>query len=899
MPGFFTDRWCSLLLRLYPQRFRSRFEEGMRDALWRDHELARSNGTAAVAAFWVLTSIDAVRFGCAERRPQLRGGFSMSALFAVDLRDALRSLRGNPVVTSVAVVSLALGIGANAALFSILNSLLLKTLPVREPSQLVVVDDGSWTNPIWEQIRERRHDLFEDAFAWSGSRFNLSAGGETDYVEGVWASGGMFEVLGIKAVLGRTFTERDDVRGGGPDGAVAVVSHGFWQRRMGGSPDVVGRHLSIDGLDVTIIGVTPQGFMGPDVGRSADVMVPIGVVSLDPVQRRILDGRSTWWLEIMGRLKAGQSIDEAAARLNAVRPQIREATLPQDWRAKDQAEYMKEPLKLVSAATGESDLRESYRRPLQIVLGVVAAVLAIACANLANLLLARAASRRHEMSVRLALGASRFRLAKQLLTETAILAAAGAGVGLLVAKWGSALLVRQLSTSSTGVTLDLSMDWRVLSFTAGVAAITALVFGLAPAFGVTGISPIDAIREQSRTVTGDRRFGVRNVLVAVQVALSLALVVGGVLFVRTLTTLAGTNLGFDANGIISINVDARKAETSREARLQLFSQLRDAAATVPGVSNAAISVLTPIGTMRWNTRIEETPAIAAVPPKQRAPWVNIVSPGWFRTFGMRILQGRDFDERDTATAARVLVVNESFARRFFPDGSALGQEIRTGLEGPSVHNFRIVGIVSDSVYPSLRKGFEPIIFAPLAQLEDVSSSTVITVRAANGRGDSLGRDLSATMARTDPRIAFTLRPLSAQLRSALRQERLVAMLAGFFGALALALAAIGLYGVASHSVAVRRSEISIRLALGADPRGVVRLVLTRLGWLLAAGMVLGIALSWWTVRLIEQLLFGMNGRDPLTFAVAVSVLMAAGLLAGWIPARRASRIDPVRALREV
>jgi len=444
----------------------------------------------------------------------------------------------------------------------------------------------------------------------------------------------------------------------------------------------------------------------------------------------------------------------------------------------------------------------------------------------------------------------------------------------------------------------LSMDWRVLSFTAGVAAITALVFGLAPALGVTGISPIDAIKEQSRTVTGDRRFGVRNVLVAVQVALSLALVVGGVLFVRTLTSLAGTNLGFDAGGIMSINVDARKAETSREARQQLFSQLRDAAATVPGVSNAAISVLTPIGTMRWNTRIEETPNTAAVPPKQRAPWVNIVSPGWFATFGMRILQGRDFDARDTATAARVLVVNESFARRFFPDGSALGQEIRTGLEGPSVHNYRIIGIVNDSVYSSLRKGFEPIIFAPFAQLEDVSSSAVITIRAANGRGDSLARDLSVTMARTDPRIAFTLRPLSAQLRSAIRQERLVAMLAGFFGALALVLAAIGLYGVASHSVAVRRSEIGIRMALGADPRGVVRLVLKRLGWLLAAGVVLGIALSWWTVRLVEQLLFGMKGRDPLTFAVAVAVLMAAGLLAGWIPARRAARIDPVRVLRE-
>ena len=894
-----ADRWFGVLLRCYPPRFRARFEPGMRDALHCEHAQARAEGAAATLAFWFWTVVEAVRFGCAARRPRTKEGCSMSSFFAVDIRDALRSLRASPVVTFVAVLSLALGIGANAALFSILNSLLLKTLPVRDPGQLVVVDDGSWTNPIWEQIRERRHDIFEDAFAWSTERFNLSPRGETDFVDGIWASGRMFDVLGVTAAIGRTFTEADDTRDGGPDGPVAVISYSFWQRRMGGAPDAVGRTLSLNGLDVTVIGVAPRGFFGPDVGRSADIIVPLNAIALLPGQGRMLDGRSTWWLEIMGRLRTGQTIDQAAARLNAARLQMREATLPPDWPAKDQEQYLKDPLKLVSAATGESNLRSNYERPLRIVLGVVAAVLAIACANLANLLLARAASRRHELSVRLALGASRFRLAKQLLAETAILAAAGAALGLLVAQWGSALLVRQLATPASGVTLDLSPDWRVLAFTAAVAAATALVFGIAPAVGLSGVSAHDAIKEQSRSVTGDRRFGVRNVLVAIQVALSLALLIGGVLFVRTLTALSGTKLGFDAEGLAVINVDARHNDEAREARLALYERLRESAAAVPGVSDAAVSVLIPVGSMRWNTRVEATPAMAGVPEKQRLSWVNIVSPGWFRTFGMRMIAGRDVDAHDVSGSERVLVVNESFARRFFGQESAVGQQIRIGLEGVNVYPYRIVGVVNDAVYSSARRGFEPTIYAPLAQLEDVGPSPVITVRAAGNLADTLGRELSAAMKRTDPQISFTIRPLSGQLRASLRQERLVAMLAGFFGVLALLLAAVGLYGVASHAVAQRRAEIGIRMALGADPRGVVRLVLGRLAWLLAAGVVLGIAMSWWTVQLFEKLLFGMAPRDPLTFTTAVLVLMLAGLIAGWFPARRAARIDPVSALREI
>lgn len=891
-----AERWYERLLRCYPAAFRARFEAGMRETFRREHARARERGIAALAAFWLWTSIDALRFGWAERRPGRHGGFSMRSFLTVDLRDAFRSLRATPVVTTVAVISLALGIGVNTALFSILNSLLLKTLPVRDPASLVLIDEGAWTNPIWEEIRDRRHDIFADAFAWSGWQLNLSTSGETDLVEGAWASGGMFEVLGVEAILGRTFTTADDVRGGGPDGAVAVVSYGFWQRRMGGSPDAIGRHLTVNDVDVTVIGVTPREFLGPDVGRTADVIVPIGASTLVPGRARGLDGRSTWWLEIMARLKPGQTLEDATARLNAVLPQIREATIPQDWDAKEQAEYLSTPLKLVPAATGVSNLRNTYRRPLQILLIVVGAVLAIACANLANLLLARAASRRHELGVRMALGASRFRLVKQLLAETLMLAAAGAGLGLLVAHWTAPLLVRQIATTAT---LDLSLDWRVLLFTAGVSVLTVLLFGIAPALGVTGISACDAVKEQTHTVTGERRFGLRNALVAIQVALSLALVVGGALFVRTLTSLTTAPLGFTPDGLVAVNINASKSDEERNARLELYRRLEEAASAVPGVSSAGLSALTPVGSMRWNTLIETiTPSSAGLSEKERAPWVNVVSPGWFRTFGMRVIRGRDFEPRDTAAAPRVMIVNESFARRFFGSGDAIGQELRAGLEGPQINSYRIVGLVNDAVYRSPREGFEPTIYVPLAQLDDVMPSVVLTVRTDAGREDAVARNVASAMARADSRIGFTIRPVSTQLSASVRQERLVAMLAGFFGLLALLLAIVGLYGVASHSVTRRRAEIGIRVALGADPADVVRLVLLRVGWLVTGGIVLGIFLSWWSVRLVEQLLFGLEARDPLTFALASGLLLLAGLLAGWLPARRAARIDPVQALRE-
>jgi predicted permease len=820
-----------------------------------------------------------------------------------DLRDAFRSLKSTPVVTIVAALSLALGIGANTAIFSLLDSLLIRTLPVHAPDELHIIGTGperratSWTNPIWEQFRDRPA-LFNGAFAWSSTRFNLADGGETSYVDGLWASGRYFEVLGVRPILGRTFTQADDARGGGADGPVAVISDSFRRRRFGPGTDPVGQSLTIERIPFTIVGVIQPGFYGVDVGRTFDVAIPIGTEPLIRGKESSLDRRSNWWLNLMVRLPEGHSAEMGEAAIKGVLPQIRDATMPPDYRPQDKDGYLREGFALIPAANGGSGLRQRYRLPLTAIMVVVGLVLLIACANIANLLMARATARRHELSVRVALGASRMRIARQLLAESLLLSGAGALLGLLLAQWGSRLLVRQLSTSTNNVFLDLSLDWRVLGFTAAVAIGTAVLFGTAPALRAMRVQPNDALKAQGRGVIGESRFNLGNMLVVLQVALSLILIVGAMLFVRTFVSLANLDLGFERSGVLVASVNAQRAQLEPSERPELFRRVLDAAATVPGVSSAALSAVTPISGSTWNNRIE-LPDGPDLPENERITYINLISGDWFKTYGTPLLAGRDFTAGDSGSAQQVAIVNETFARKFSFGRNPVGTRVRQPGYGnrPTIDR-EIVGYVKDAAYRSLREPVPPTMYIPYAQDPQPPSSLSVSVRVAGGSASILTQSLAGALAPVHRDLAITVRPLSDHIHAALTQERLVAMLSGFFGALALLLAGIGLYGVTSYAVSRRRTEIGIRMALGAAPGAVIVMVLRRVTIMVGAGALVGTAVSLWAGQFVATLLYGLEPRDPVTIVAAAGVLGTIGFVAGWLPARRASRIDPSRVLRD-
>ncbi len=830
-----------------------------------------------------------------------------------DLRLAIRSLRATPIVSLVAVLSLALGIGANTAIFSLINSLLLRTLPVSAPHRLVIISSSgqnrwTWNYAVWEQIRQQT-ELFDGAAAWFQTRFNLASGGESRFVDGAWASGSYFSMLGVPPLLGRTFTEADDTRGGGPDGAVAVISYGFWQRRFGGAADVIGKTLTLDAVPFTIVGVTPAGFFGVEVGRASDVIVPLGAEPLVHGRETLLDQRGNGFLTIMARLKPGQTRDDATVALRATQRQIWEATIPGRMRPEFRARYMAQSFSLDSAATGDSIFRSAYTRPLATIMIVVALVLLIACVNVANLQLARGAARRPELSLRLALGASRWRLVRQMLTESVLLAIIGTAFGLLIAAWGSRLLVGQLSvrggnvpgSAATEVFLDLSLDSHVLMFTIGVAAAIVLLSGVAPAIKASGVAPMDALKEHGRGAGGDAGAGLANGLVVAQVAVSVLLIVAAGLFVRTFAALATRPAGFERDRALLVNLDAQRAPVAPDQRVVLYDRVRQAVRALPGVSDAAVSMISPVAGEGFVVRAEISGATPLPDDGHGANvFTNVMSPGWFGTFGIPVVAGRDFGEADRNGTPLVAIVNHKLARLALGDSSPIGHTITMMPPGRSV-SMEIVGVVADSVYFSLRESVPPTVYTALTQyyLGPANlASVTLNVRARTGPPMSLAKSVTAAVGAVSPALSLTFQPMAGQLDDSLTRERITAMLAGFLGAVALLLAALGLYGVTAYAVTRRRTEIGIRMALGAAPSGVVRLVLSRVSLLVGLGVIIGIGVSVWASQFVAALLYGVQPTDPATLVGAAVSLVAVAGMAGWLPASRASRIDPAEVLRE-
>jgi predicted permease len=822
-----------------------------------------------------------------------------------DLRYGIRMLRNSPGFTSVALLSLALGIGANVAIFQLIDAVVLRALPVKDPAELVSVrvlsDNGGRTgqftgrypfvtNAQWEQIRDRQQS-FSEMLAWGTNSFNLATGGEGRYVQGIWVSGNFFEMLGVGPILGRTFTPDDDRRGSAP---VAVISYSFWQRQFGGDPAAVGGSLTLDGQPFTIIGVTPPAFFGMEVGRRFDVAAPICSEPITDGEQSVLDRRDGWWLAVAGRLKQGLSLDQASAELSSIAPAVFQASLPAVYGPTEAKRYLGFRLVASPAAAGYSSLRNNYDTALWLLMGIAGLVLLIACANLANLMLARASARDREVVVRLALGASRGRLIRQLLTESLMLATAGAAAGAIIGRTLSQFLVAFLSTGRNRLFVDLNPDWRLLVFIAGLALLTCLLFGLAPAWRCVRTAPAVVIRSSSRGLTASPgRLTLRSALTISQVAMSLVLMVAAILFIRSLRTLVTLDSGFRQDGIVVANVDLSRQSIAKERRLEFKRDLLDRIRSVPGVDSAAYSMVTPATGRMWNENI----VVDGSERREGLSDFDLISPGFFKTISVSLLDGRDFDQRDTLTSPKVVIVNQQFAKRFLNGANPIGKtfHIQTASEAGVPEVLQIVGLARN-IRDDPHADFNPIVYVPASQDSHPDEGETILIRSDLLLAPLIS-SVKGVVAEAGSRIGVDFSVLSNMIQDSLLRERLMATLSGFFGGLAALMAMIGLYGVMSYLVAQRKGEVGIRMALGATRLDVVTMIISDAAVLLVIGLAVGTALALVVAGLAKPILFGLKPTDPGTLVAAVSILAAVGVLASLLPARRAAGVDPMDALR--
>jgi len=825
---------------------------------------------------------------------------------AQDVRYALRTLAANKGFAAAAILSLTLGIGANTAIFSIVNTVMLRALPVEDPQRLVALHVGIAsddrrrgavvTNPIWEAVRDSQQ-AFSGVLAYSDDRFDLANGGESHFSNGLWVSGDFFRVLGVPALRGRVFTIDDDRHGGGRSGPVAIISFAFWQANFAGDPNVLGRTISLNRHNFEIIGVTPPWFRGLIVDQPFDVAIPIGCEPLLHTDLSALGERAWWWLRMVGRLKPGETPEQAQAQMNSIAPEINRATLPTDWPSQDRARYLKRSFWLQSGAAGTSITGSTYKTALFTLMSVVGLVLLIACVNIANLLLARATSRQREISIRLAIGASRSRVIRQLLTESLLLAFAGAVCGLLSSVWGARLLVRMLSTKANQIDISVSPDLQVLAFTAAIAVFTGLLFGLAPALRATGIGPNHALKENARgTVHGGARFTLGKALVTGQVALSLMLLTAAGLFLGTMRNFLKLDPGFNPHNVLLVKTVVPADRIQQQLRTHLFSKILSDLRALPNVRSAASSMMAPVAHGFWNQ--DAQPEGYQRQPGEDDVLVNLnrVSPGYFRTMETSMLMGRDFSDRDTLASPKAMIVGEETARHFWANQNPIGKTIIMDGPGKNV-TYQVIGVARNAKYSDLD---EPLIktgFVASTQDPEPSPEKYFEIRF-DGPAEAVIAAVRPVIAGINRDAALEIRTLDERISDSLVQPRLVALLSSFFGFLALLLATIGLYGVISYAAARRRGEIGIRMALGAAEGAVTWLILRDVALILTIGTALGVGVSLVAGRFVKSLLFGLEATNPATLALAAAVLCTSAIFAAYVPARRAAKMDPMTALRE-
>ena len=824
-----------------------------------------------------------------------------------DLQYSLRTLRKSPLFTSVAVLSLALGIGANVAIFTLVNQLILQMLPVPHPEQLILLQArghhyGSNTGShsisylMYQDFRDK-NEVFNGLVCRTGNTYSVGFNGRTELIQGEDVSGNYFSVLGVGAALGRVFSAADDVSEGGHP--IAVLSYTYWKTRFAGDPGVVGKKIDVDGYPLTIVGVSQAGFDGVQQGYSPQIRVPMAMHDLLPkTSYPELKNRRRRFVQAYGRLKPGVTIETAKAGMQPLFHQIlqMEVQMPEFAKASEYArkQFLAMSMDVLPASKGPSQLREQFSKPLLALMGIVAVVLLIACSNLANLLIARASDRQREVAIRLALGASRRRLITQLLVESVLLASVGGAIGLGLAVFMDRALLSFLPHDITVLTVSTSPDAMVLAFALIVSLLTGLLFGLMPALQATRPHLASTLKEEGRGVVGGTSVLLRKGLVVAQVALSLLLLIGAGLFVHSLKNLKELDPGFRTTNLVSFAVDPTLSGKPQSWSLDYYRRLSERMQSLPGVTSSTLAVISLLVDNEWDngTTVE---GYSTKVGESVDPHMQFCTPGFFETLQIPMLAGRDFRLNDDAAAPKVGIVNRKFARKYFANVSPIGRHVGFGTDPGTKLDIEIVGVVGDTKYENMREEVPYELYVPYNQQKFVVGMTGYLRTSADPVG--LFSTLRKVVADLDADVPlYQMRTLDQQVENSLVTERLLATLSGGFGFLATLLAAMGLYGVMAFMVARRTREIGIRMALGASGGSVVWLVMREVMLLVGLGVAIGLPAALGLTRLVRAQLFGVDPSDALTLGLATAGIAAVAMLSGYLPARRATSIDPMRAL---
>ena len=846
------------------------------------------------------------------------GGKPLTSLWN-DIRYAIRGFRRTPLFTVIAVISLAFGIGANTAIFSLLDQVMLRLLPVKQPEQLVLLTmrgshyGSNWggnsiSYPMYSDFRDH-NQVFSGMFCRFAFEASLGYGNRTERVGAELVSGSYFPVLGVTAALGRTFTSNDDRSPGGEP--FAVLSYSYWQTRFSSDRNMIGKTLVINGHDMTVIGVAQPGFDGVELGHTTKVFIPIMMkAQMTPFWDGMKDRRQRW-VNAFGRLKPGVSIQQAKASLQPFMHGMLEMEVKEpafrNASAYTKQQFLKCWMDVLPGSQGRSYLRQQLATPLWVLMGITGAVLLLACANLANLLLARATTREREIAIRFAIGASRRRIIRQFLVESLLLSALGAAAGLLVAVWADRLLLTAyLPPDSIGdLTISAVPDFRILAFTFVTMLVTALIFGLVPALRGSHANVAPTLKDQAGAVPGGSNVGFRKILVGVQVTLSLLLLIAAGLFLRTLTNLRDLGPGFPAERLIGFNLDPSVNGYSGERAKIFYKTLTYDLRSVPSVRSVGLAGIRILEDNEWDSSVT-VEGYSAKPGQTPEPFMNSISPNYFATMGIPIIMGRDFTVKDVQrvkhgpdkddTSPTTIMINEAFARKFFAGRNPIGLHIGFGSDPGTKTDMEVIGVVKDVKYTNLRDQIPVQAFVPYLADEHVGGMTVYLRTTADPR--QIMSIVRQKVRHLDPNIPiYDMRTTEQQLDLSLRTERLVASLSTVFGFLATLLAVIGLYGVMAYTVARRTREIGIRMALGALQGNVIWMVMREVLMVVAGGVVIGIPSAIGLSQLVRSQLYGLSPHDPMTLAAAALALTVVACLAGFVPAYRASRVDPTRALR--